>query len=190
MRIHTGEKPYECTYEGCHKRFKAKGHLTDHMKIHSKIKPFECKICGGKYTRSSTLKIHSYTHLNIKPYKCPYKDCERKFTEKGNMRIHMKTHSKEKEEMSECVVYNNYLNLSYSTVNNTMINSVNIMNYYCPLYTPYMGRIYYNSAQESNIQGKGVNSNLNIFLNNPLALARENLYYNNTSNCYNGFLYN
>ena len=158
------------------------------MKIHSKIKPFECKICGGKYTRSSTLKIHSYTHLNIKPYKCPYKNCERKFTEKGNMQIHMKTHSKDKEQMSENVVYNNYLNLFYPTINNTMINNVNIMNYYCPFYTPCMGRAYYSSAQGSNIQKEG-NSNLDIFLTNPLALASENLYYN-TSNCYNGFLYN
>ena len=158
------------------------------MKIHSKIKPFECKICGGKYTRSSTLKIHSYTHLNIKPYKCPYKDCERKFTEKGNMQIHMKTHSKDKEQMSENFVYNSYLNLSYPTINNTMINTVNIMNYYRPLYAPCMERVYYSGTHESNIQ-KGGNSNLDIFLTNPLALARENLYYN-TSNCYNGFLYN
>ena len=79
------------------------------MKIHSKIKAFECKICGGKYTRSSTLKIHSYTHLNIKPYKCPYKDCERQFTEKGNMHIHMKTHLKEKVQTNESSICHNYI---------------------------------------------------------------------------------
>lgn len=64
------------------------------MKIHSKIKPFVCKICGGRYSRSSTLKIHSYTHLEEKPFKCPYKDCNRGFTEKGNLQVHLKTHMK------------------------------------------------------------------------------------------------
>ena len=158
------------------------------MKIHSKIKPFECKICGGKFTRSSTLKIHSYTHLNIKPYKCPYKDCERQFTEKGNMYIHKKAHVKENDQISKNSVYNNDLPLTFATVSNTMVSNLNIINYFCPLYTPYMGNVYYNSTQESSIQKKGVNSNL-IFLTNPLALAKENMYYND-SNCYNGFLYN
>lgn len=64
------------------------------MKIHSKIKPFVCKICGGRYSRSSTLKIHSYTHLEEKPFKCPYKECNRGFTEKGNLQVHLKTHMK------------------------------------------------------------------------------------------------
>ena len=158
------------------------------MKIHSKIKAFECKICGGKYTRSSTLKVHSYTHLNIKPYKCPYKDCERQFTEKGNMHIHMKTHLKEKVQTNESSVCHNYIPFPNATVSNTMVSNINIMNYYRPLYAPCMERVYYSGTHESNIQ-KGGNSNLDIFLTNPLALARENLYYN-TSNCYNGFLYN
>ena len=158
------------------------------MKIHSKIKAFECKICGGKYTRSSTLKVHSYTHLNIKPYKCPYKDCERQFTEKGNMHIHMKTHLKEKVQTNESSVCHNYIPFPNATVSNTMVSNINIMNYYCPLYTPYMGSVYYISTQESNIQEKGVNNNI-IFLTNPLALAKGKMSYNN-SNCYNDFLYN
>ena len=53
-----------------------------------------CKICGGRYSRSSTLKIHSYTHLEEKPFKCPYKECNRGFTEKGNLQVHLKTHIK------------------------------------------------------------------------------------------------
>lgn len=72
------------------------------MKIHSKIKPFECSICGGKYSRSSTLKIHSYTHLEEKPFKCPYQGCNRGFTEKGNMQVHLKTHFKESKSNTLC----------------------------------------------------------------------------------------
>ena len=172
MRIHTGEKPYECSFEGCHKKFKAKGHLTDHMKIHSKIKPFQCKICGGKYTRSSTLKIHSYTHMNVKPFKCPFKDCDRGFTEKGNMQIHMRTHKKDKckkkkklilkkpkEEKKEEQVQPETENLI------NPVNNVNVWNCFIPYYPMNyqvinnINNVYYNATQ-GNIQEKGVDSSM------------------------------
>ena len=179
MRIHTGEKPYECSFEGCHKRFKAKGHLIDHMKIHSKIKPFQCKICGGQYTRSSTLKIHSYTHLNIKPFKCPFVDCNRGFTEKGNMQVHMKIHQKDRSRKKKKLVIKkqkeekpteqekktNKKEVSINTPQ-IMINpmsNVNIWNYYFPYYPMNyqiinnINNVYYSGAQ-FDIQEKGANS--------------------------------
>ena len=172
MRIHTGEKPYECSFEGCHKKFRAQGHLTDHMKIHSKVKPFQCKICGGKFTRSSTLKIHSYTHMNIKPFKCPYKDCDRGFTEKGNMQIHMRTHKKEKckkrktiKKQKEEKKQEQKIQSEPQIVMNP-VNNVNVWNCFIPFYPMNyqiinnINNIYYTNSTQGNIQEKGVGCNM------------------------------
>lgn len=37
MRIHTGEKPYQCAQEGCGKTFTEKGNMKNHVKKHVNI---------------------------------------------------------------------------------------------------------------------------------------------------------
>ena len=36
VRIHTGEKPYPCTFDNCSKRFSDKSNLRTHVKVHMK----------------------------------------------------------------------------------------------------------------------------------------------------------
>ena len=36
VRIHTGEKPYPCTFDNCAKRFSDKSNLRAHLKVHNK----------------------------------------------------------------------------------------------------------------------------------------------------------
>ena len=49
MRIHTGDKPYQCTL--CGQAFALKNNLTEHMRIHNVNKPYQCSQCNKAFTQ-------------------------------------------------------------------------------------------------------------------------------------------
>lgn len=63
IRIHTGERPYQCDEKNCGKTFTRNEELTRHKRIHSGLRPYPCQSCGKRFGRRDHLKKHNKTHL-------------------------------------------------------------------------------------------------------------------------------
>merc|ERR1711936_1269059 len=97
VRVHTGEKPFNCPFPGCGRLFARSENLKIHKRIHTGEKPFECEIegCDRRFANSSDRKKHMHVHTTDKPYYCTSRGCDKTYTHPSSLRKHLKAHGME-----------------------------------------------------------------------------------------------
>ena len=95
LRVHTGEKPFPCSYPNCNKVFARSENLKIHIRTHTGEKPFVCEFpgCDRRFANSSDRRKHIHVHTLEKPYRCKFHGCSKCYTHPSSLRKHVRSHT-------------------------------------------------------------------------------------------------
>lgn len=89
------EKPFECSYDGCDRKYTSMGNLKTHMKAHEGKFSHQCDFdgCDKAFLSSYSLKVHRRVHTGEKPYSCEQDGCDKSFNTLYRLNAHKRIHS-------------------------------------------------------------------------------------------------
>ncbi|KAK1327332.1 hypothetical protein QTO34_019204, partial [Cnephaeus nilssonii] len=108
-RVHIRKKCYTCS--DCGKSFSQRYHLTVHHRVHSGEKPYECSECWKHFSARAALTKHQRVHTGEKPYECS--ECGKSFSQRYNLTVHHRVHTGEKPFV--CIECGKHFNLRVHT---------------------------------------------------------------------------
>lgn len=91
-------RKYSCIE--CGRSFRENSKLIRHQLVHSGEKPFICsfKGCGKRFSLDFNLRTHILIHTNSRPYKCSFHGCQKAFTQSANLKSHLLIHYKKQQQ--------------------------------------------------------------------------------------------
>ncbi|KAI4885955.1 hypothetical protein NFI96_030884, partial [Prochilodus magdalenae] len=94
MKLHTGDKPYKCSWKSCHYAFLTLSAMKDHYRTHTGEKSFLCDLCGFAGGTRHALTKHRRQHTGERPFRCQL--CSFASTTQSHLTRHKRVHTGEK----------------------------------------------------------------------------------------------
>merc|ERR1712224_1059643 len=118
-----GPRQHVC--QVCDKAFVESSKLKRHSLVHTGEKPFQCGYegCGKRFSLDFNLRTHVRTHTGDRPFVCPFQDCTRQFAQSTNLKSHLNTHMQQGKGPSKARRASKKLSSTIGSVNAASSNT-------------------------------------------------------------------